>query len=59
LRNGKRSDLFLGAAMLALAFFRHNKPSKELIFRKELPVGSAIVVHHTRRGEPKIEVIRP
>ncbi len=59
LRSGERRDLLLGAAMLAFAWLRQSKPKKELLFREEVPVGSAIVIHHQRRGDPKIEVIKP
>lgn len=59
LRNGERRDLILGASMLAFAWLRQSQPKKELLFRKEVAVGSAIVIHHKRRGDPKIEVIKP
>lgn len=59
LRDGDRRDLFLGAAFLAFAYLRSSGSKKELIYRKEIPVGSAIVVRHARKGDPKIEVIKP
>lgn len=59
LRSGERRDLFLGAALLAFSWLRQSKPKKELLFRKEVPVGSAIVIHHNRRGDPRIEVVKP
>jgi hypothetical protein len=30
-----------------------------LIYRKRVPEGSAIVIHHRRRGDPRIEVVKP
>jgi hypothetical protein len=38
---------------------RQKSTDKELIFRKKLPEGSALVIHHKKKGDPKIEVIRP
>jgi hypothetical protein len=58
-RRSDRRELWFGLAMTALAFIRNNRSGKELLFRKEVPEGSAIVVHHKRRGDPKIEVIKP
>ena len=59
LRSGERRDLLFGSALLAIAWLRRSEPKKELLFRKEVPVGSAILIHHTRKGDPKIEVIKP
>jgi len=49
----------LGLAITAFAILREGRGEKELLFRKEIPTGSAIVIHHKRRGDPKIEVIKP
>lgn len=59
LRYGDRRDLFLGAAFLGFAYLRSTGSKKELLYRKELPVGSTIVVRHAKKGDPKIEVIKP
>lgn len=59
LRDGDRRDLLMGAAFLGFAYLRNTGPKKELLYRKELPVGSTIVVRHAKKGEPKIEVIKP
>lgn len=59
LRNRERRDLLLGAAMLAIGWLQQSQQKKELLFRKSVPVGSAVVIHHTRRGDPKIKVIKP
>ncbi len=60
LRRGDRRDLYMGASLAALAWLRDNKSSKkELIFRKKLPEGSTLVIQHRKKGDPRIEVIKP
>lgn len=58
-REGDQRELYLGLALTALAYLRRSKPQRELLFRKSVPVGSALVIHHKKRGAPKIEVIKP
>lgn len=58
-RRSDRREMWFGLAMAALSVIRAGSNEKELLFRKEVPAGSAIVVHHKRRGDPKIEVIKP
>ena len=60
LRRGDRRDLYIGAAIAALAWLRDSSgPKKELIFREEVPRGSALVIHHKKSGEQEIEASRP
>ena len=59
LREGDNRELFLGLALSALAYLQRTAPRKQLIYRKEVPEGSALVIHHKRRGAPKIEVVKP
>jgi hypothetical protein len=59
LRKGDQRELYIGLSLAALAFIRRSAPRKELVYRKAVPEGSAIVVHNRRRGAPKIEVIKP
>jgi hypothetical protein len=59
LRQNDRRELMLGLAITAFAILREGRGDKELLFRKEIPTGSAILIHHKRRGDPKIEVIKP
>jgi hypothetical protein len=59
LRRGDRRDLYLGVALALISLMRQKSTDKELIFRKKLPEGSALVIHHKKKGDPKIEVIRP
>ncbi len=50
----------MGASLAALAWLRDNKASrKELIFRKKLPAGSTLVIQHRKKGDPRIEVVKP
>jgi hypothetical protein len=59
MRQGDRRELYLGVAMAAVALLRQNQGQKELIFRKKLPEGTALVIHNRKKGDPKIEVIKP
>ena len=59
LRTGERRDLYLGLGLAALSFLRRTAPRKQLLFRKNVPEGSAIVIQHRRKGDPKITVTRP
>ena len=59
LRTGDQRELYTGLGLTALAYLSKTKPRKQLLYRKQVPEGSALVVHHRRRGDPKIEVIKP
>ncbi len=59
IRTGDQRQLYTGLSLAALAYMRRTRPRRTLIFRRSLPEGSALVIHHKRRGDPKIEVIRP
>jgi len=43
----------------ALAYLQRSKPKRKLLYRKTVSPGSAIVIHHKKWGDPKIEVIKP
>ncbi len=58
-REGDQRELYLGLALTALAYLRRTQPRRELIYRKTVPEGSALVIHHKKRGAPRIEVLRP
>ena len=58
-REGDYRELSLGLALAALAYLRTTAPRKQLLYRKRVPAGSAIVVHHKKRGAPKLEIIKP
>lgn len=58
-RKGDQRELYLGLALTALAYLRRTEPRRELIFRKTVPEGSALVIHHKKRGAPRIQVIKP
>jgi hypothetical protein len=59
LRKGDQRDVYLGLGLAVIALFRRTAPRKQLVYRKRVGEGSAIVVHNRRRGAPKIEVIKP
>jgi hypothetical protein len=58
-RTGDQRELYLGLGLLAMAYLSRTTPKRKLIYRKRLPEGSALVIHHKMVGDPKIEVIRP
>jgi hypothetical protein len=59
LRQGDQRDLYTGLGLTVLAYLTRTRPRRQLIYRKRVPEGSALVIHHRRRGDPKIEVIKP
>ena len=59
LREGDRTEIYMGLAMTALAYLQRTKPKKELIYRKTVPEGTALVIHHKRSGNPRLEIIKP
>ena len=59
LRTGDQTELYIGLGLAALSYLGKTAPRKKLLYRKMLPEGSALVIHHKRVGDPKIEVIKP
>lgn len=59
LREGDQTLLLTGLGLLALQYLRSSRPRKQLLYRKKLPIGSTIVVRHTPRGTPKLEIFEP
>jgi hypothetical protein len=59
LRQGDRRQLYMGLALTALAYLRRSGPRRELVYRKRVPKGSAIVVYHKKRGAPRLEIVKP
>jgi hypothetical protein len=58
-REGDYRELSMGLALTAIAYLQDTKPRKELIYRRTVPEGSALVIHHKKRGTPRLEIIRP
>ncbi|HXV70720.1 MAG TPA: hypothetical protein VEB69_04895 [Acidimicrobiia bacterium] len=58
-REGDQRELYIGLALWAFAYLRNTTPKKQLLYRKVVPVGSAIVVHHTERGGARLEIRKP
>lgn len=59
LREGNSTDLYFGLALSALAYLQRTKPRKKLIYRQSVPAGAAIVIHHKKSGNPRLEIIKP
>ncbi len=59
IRTGDQRELYSGLGLAALLYVRNTRPRRRLIFRKKLPEGSALVIHHRRSGDPRIEVVKP
>ncbi len=59
LREGDSTDLYFGLALSALAYLQRTKPRKKLIHRQTVPEGTAIVIHHKKSGNPRLEIIKP
>lgn len=58
-REGDYRELSFGLALFALSYLRSTTPRRQLIYRKRIPTGSAIVVHHKKSGAPKLEIVKP
>ena len=58
-REGDYRELSFGLALMALAYLRSTAPRKQLLYRKRVPTGSAVVVYHKKRGAPKLEIDKP
>jgi hypothetical protein len=59
LREGDDRQLYIGLTLLALRYLRRTKPRKRLIYRKALPEGTALVIHHRSSGQPRLEIVKP
>ena len=59
LREGDRRELYMGLALSALAYLQKTKPRKQLLYRKTVPEGSALVIHHKKSGNPRLQIIKP
>jgi hypothetical protein len=57
LRTGDQRSLLGGAALLAFGWWRSQDGGRQLIYRREVPIGSTVVVRHGRKGDlPEIEI---
>lgn len=59
LREGDNRELYLGLALSALAYLQRTKPKKELLYRKKVPEGTALVIHHKKSGKPRLQILKP
>lgn len=59
LREGDGRELTVGLALAAISYLQRTAPRKQLLYRKTVPEGSALVIHHKKRGTPKLEIRRP
>ncbi len=60
LRQGDQRALLLGAGMLAFGWLRKTAaPKKELLYRKEVPLGSTVVVRYRKGDAPRLEITEP
>lgn len=60
LREGDQRTLLIGAALLALGWWKKTAgPDKELLYRRQVPVGSAVVVRYRKGDTPRLEIHEP
>ena len=59
LRAGDRRELTMGLILSGLAYLKRSKPTKTLVYRKELKEGSAVVIRNAKPGQPPIVVENP
>ena len=56
LRQGDQSALLSGAILVAYGLWRRRGPERELLVRREVPIGTTLVIRHGREGEiPQIQ----
>lgn len=59
LREGDQGILATGLVLLLYQYLKDTRTRKQLIYRKTVPLGSTVVVRHARRGDPRIEIVKP
>jgi hypothetical protein len=52
-------DLYLGLSLLALSYLRRTRYRRELLYRREIAEGAALVIHHKGKGEPRLAIVKP
>ncbi|HEX7097806.1 MAG TPA: hypothetical protein VF377_01090 [Acidimicrobiia bacterium] len=57
LREGNQTILLTGLGLIALQMLRNSKEKRQLVYRKALPVGSAIVIRHAKPGTPRLRLV--
>jgi hypothetical protein len=50
-RTGDQRALYTGAALMGYQWLKSHSNRRELLYRKEIPEGSAVVVRYGKRGE--------
>lgn len=58
-REGDTRELYIGLALAAISYLRKTTPRKELLYRRTVHEGSALVIHHKRSGTPRLEIVKP
>jgi len=51
LRTGDQRELLTGAAIMGYRWLRTSKGGRELVYRKAVPEGSAVVIRYGKRGQ--------
>jgi len=59
IRRGDTRDMYLGLALLSLSYLRRTQQRRELLYRREVPEGSALVIHHKDESAPRLEIVKP
>ena len=59
LREGRRNDLIIGLAISGIAYLQRTQPKKKRIYKQEVKEGSALVIHNTKSGEQRLEIVKP
>lgn len=58
-RESDTRELYIGLTLAAISYLRQTKAKKELLYRRTVSEGSALVIHHKRSGTPRLEIIKP
>lgn len=58
IRDSESRDLYVGLGLLAISYLSRTKARKQLLYRREVPEGSALVIHNKGEGQPRLEITK-
>ncbi len=58
-RDRDSRDLYVGLGLLAISYLRRTRTRRQLLYRREVPEGTALVIHHKDKGQPRLEIVKP
>ncbi len=56
IRDNESRDLYVGLGLLAISYLSRTRARKELLYRREVSAGAALVIHN--KGDGRLEIIK-